>query len=312
MKVALLDKIHPILTATFKLAGWEIIDISLKSDEEAIELIPQFDGLIIRSRFKLTQEILSKTNRLKFIGRPGAGLENIDTTCCKQQNIAVFRSPEGNRDAVAEHAIGSLVSLLRYIPKSNKEVKNGIWDRINNRGEEIMGKTIGLIGYGYMGKAFAKRLSGFGAHVITYDKYLTNYGDDYAKQVSLEELKNKADILSLHTPLTDETKGLVNEKFINEFEKNIYLLNTARGQSVVLKDLVRLLKAGKVKGASLDVLEIEKTSFEDIFKDNVSKELAFLSKQENVILTPHVAGWTHQSNEKMACFLAKKIVKHFT
>lgn len=312
MKIALFDNIHPVLTSIFNKKGWEVIDISSKSDEDVIALIPEFDGLIIRSRFKLTADILAKTNKLKFIGRPGAGLENIDVAYCNQNNIKVLRSPEGNRDAVAEHAIGSLISLLRYIPKSNIEVKNGIWKRAENRGEEIMGKTVGLIGYGYMGKAFAKRLSGFGVRVIAYDKYLTNYGDEYAQEVSLAELKKQTDILSLHTPLTPETIGFVNKEFMAEFVNNIYLLNTARGQSVVLKDLVELLKSGKVKGASLDVLEVEKTSFEDIFKDNASEELLFLAQQENVILTPHVAGWTHQSNEKMGRFLAEKIVKHYT
>lgn len=311
MKVCLIDKIHPSLTDTFKSKGWTVDDIHHHSDDFVIKQMKEYDGIIIRSRFKLTADILANCINLKFIGRPGAGLENIDLSYCETNNINVFRSPEGNRDAVAEHAIGSLISLLRYIPKANNEVKSGTWNRLSNRGEEIMNKTIGIIGYGYMGEAFAKRLSSFGATVIAYDKYKSDFSDSYVKEVSLAELKATADIISLHTPLTQETKGLVNDSFIKSCSKDFWLLNTARGQSVVLSDLVQHLKTGKIKGASLDVLEIEKTSFEEVQLNQASEAINYLTQAENVILTPHVAGWTHQSNEKMARFLAEKIIAFY-
>lgn len=311
MNVCLIDKIHPSLIQTFEKKGWSVTDIHQDTDDEVIRQLPKYDGIIIRSRFKLTDSLLKTCSNLKFIGRPGAGLENIDLLFCEEKGIQVFRSPEGNRDAVAEHAVGSLISLLRYIPKSNREVKTGVWDRLSNRGEEIMGKTIGIIGYGYMGNAFAKRISSFGAKLIAYDKYKHNFSDQYVTEVDLDTLKQEADIISLHTPLTDETKGLIDDSFISSCSKSFWLLNTARGQSVVLNDLVKHLKSGKVKGASLDVLEIEKTTFEEVRLNKELDAINYLSEAENVILTPHVAGWTHQSNEKMARFLAEKIVTFY-
>ena len=204
-----------------------------------------------------------------------------------------------------------LLSLFNKINEANNQVKQGVWDRIANRGEEIMGKTIGILGYGYMGEAFAKRLQGFGAKVIAYDKYKELFNSDIVKEVSLETLFHETDILSIHTPLTNETISLVNDEFISKFKKNIYIINTARGQSLVLNDLVKNLKTGKVKGTCLDVLEIEKTSFENIFNEETSPELQYLIEAKNVILTPHVAGWTHQSNEKMSRFLGEKIISYF-
>lgn len=311
MKVLFIDHTHPILIELFEANQWTCIDGSSWTLNEIEQNLCSFDGIIIRSRFVLTKETLQKGQHLKFIGRPGAGLENIDTEFCQQNNIKVFRSPEGNSNAVAEHTIGMLLALFRNIPNANTEVKQGKWDRISNRGEELEGKTIGIIGYGYMGKAFANILKGFNVNIIAYDKYKTSFSDNWVKEVTLNELHEQTDIFSIHTPLTKETIGMYNHKFLNKFKKDIYLINTARGQSLVLKDLVNLLKNKKIKGACLDVLEVEKTTFESVFEDHKTDEIDYLSSVENVILTPHIAGWTHQSNEKMSRFLGEKIINYF-
>lgn len=311
MKVLFIDDTHPILYSIFEKKGWEVIIKNKVSKEELASELHLYQGLIVRSRFVLDKDYIAKGTNLKFIGRPGAGLENIDVEFAQKQGIKVFRSPEGNRDSVAEHSIGMLLSLFNKLQNCNTEVKNGIWDRLNNRGEELMGKTVGLIGYGVMGKAMAKRLSGFGVICIAYDKYLTNYGDKNAKAVSIEELYEKSEVVSLHTPLTEETKGMINEAYLSEFKKPFYFLNTARGQSVILDDLVKLLKNGKILGACLDVLEYEKTSFESMFSDDKTEAFEYLSNAKKVMLSPHVAGWTHQSNFKIAQFLGEKIIVEF-
>jgi D-3-phosphoglycerate dehydrogenase len=311
MKVLFIDDTHPILYSIFEEKEWEVIVKNKASKEELASELHLYQGIIVRSRFILDKEFIEKGTNLKFIGRPGAGLENIDIEFAKKQGIKVFRSPEGNRDSVAEHGIGMILSLFNKLQKCNTEVKNGIWDRLSNRGEELMGKTVGLIGYGVMGKAMAQRLSGFGVTCITYDKYLTNYGDKNAKAVSLEELYERSEVVSLHTPLTEETKGMINEDYLSKFKNPIYFLNTARGQSVVLNDLVKLLKNGEILGACLDVLEYEKTSFESMFNENKTEAFEYLANAKNVILSPHVAGWTHQSNVKIAQFLGEKITKEF-
>jgi len=275
MKVLFIDDTHPILYSIFKDKGWEVIVKNKITKEELTSELHLYDGLIVRSRFVLDKDFISKGKNLNFIGIPGAGLENIDVEFAESKGIKVFRSPEGNRDSVAEHGIGMLLMLFNKLQQANNQVKNGIWDRIANRGEEIMGKTVGLIGYGVMGKAFAQRLSGFGVNCIAYDKYLTNYGDKNAKAVSIEELYEKSDLVSLHTSLTEETKGMINESYLSKFQKPIYFLNTARGQSVVLNDLVKLLKSGKILGACLDVLEYEKTSFESMFNGNTSEAFEY-------------------------------------
>ncbi len=311
MKVLFIDDTHPILYSIFEEKGWEITVKNKATKEELATELHLYQGIIVRSRFVLDKDFIAKGTNLKFIGRPGAGLENIDVEFAESQGIKVFRSPEGNRDSVAEHGIGMILMLFNKLQNCNTEVKNGIWDRLNNRGEELMGKTVGLIGYGVMGKAMAQRLSGFGVTCIAYDKYLTNYGDNNAEQVSLEQLYERSEVVSLHTPLTEETKGMIDESYLSHFKKPFYFLNTARGQSVVLNDLVKLLKKGKILGACLDVLEYEKTSFESMFTENKTESMEYLSNADNVILSPHVAGWTHQSNIKIAQFLGEKIAKEF-
>jgi len=311
MNVLFIDETHPILSSIFEKENWKIHVKNTVSKEKLAQELEIYDGIIIRSRFRLDADFLSNAKNLKFIGRPGSGLENIDLEYCKSKNIQVFRSPEGNRDAVAEHALGMILSLFNKINSGNTEVKNGIWDRIANRGEEIMGKTVGIIGYGFMGEAFAKRLAGFGVKIIAYDKYKSNFGTKNVEEVSLEKIYENSDIFSLHTPLTEETNGMINDSFLSKFKKNIYVINTARGSSLILKDLVKNLESGKVLGACLDVLEYEKSSFETIMANKNSEEFTYLANANNVIITPHVAGWTHQSNEKMGRFLGEKIVGIF-
>ena len=310
MKIALLDDFHEIIESTLIDWGCEIIDGKDWTTSDFKKNSRILDGLIIRSRIPLDETSLKCAKNLKFIARPGAGLENIDLSYCEKNNIKVFRSPEGNRDAVAEHTIAMILMLINNIRTSDLQIRNGIWERESNRGNELKGKTFAIIGYGYMGKALSKRLSGFDLNVIAYDKYLTNYGSKLAKEVVLSEVFETADFVSLHTPLSEETIGMVNELFINRFKKPFYLINTARGQSVVLKDLVSAIKNKKILGACLDVLELESSSFEN-FDFSADKNFLSLTKMDNVIFTSHIAGWTQESKIKMASVILQKIESNF-
>ncbi len=310
-KVAFLDNVHEHLQTAFLNQGWQVDTLFDLDREELKQVIGSYDGIILRSRIKMNQDFLQYATKLRFIGRPGAGLENIDLEFCEKQGIKVFRSPEGNRDAVAEQALGMLLSLFNNLNRADAEVRKGIWRREENRGVELMGKTVGIIGYGYMGAAFAQRVRCFGVEIIAYDKYKTGFGSGFVQEVSLDTLKNQADVVSLHVPQTNETIGLVNARFLSEFKKNIYLINTARGSSVVIKDLMSAITNGKVLGACLDVLEYESTSFENIASDFPS-EFQQLLTSDKVLLSPHVAGWTHEAKLKMAEFLAQKIIHTFS
>ena len=281
------------------------------SKEEIEAKIHLYDGFIIRSRFSIDKHFLDKAKNLKFIGRVGAGLENIDCDYARTKNIELIAAPEGNRNAVGEHSLAMLLSLFNKLNKADKEVRNGKWLREENRGIELDGKTVGLIGYGNMGKSFAKKLRGFDVKVLCYD-LKNNVGDENCTQVSLKELQEKSDILSLHTPQTDLTKNMINANFINSFKKSFWLINTARGSAVVTKDLVAGLQSGKVLGAGLDVLEYEKSSFENLFSDvKMPEAFQYLIDTENVILSPHVAGWTIESKEKLAQTIIDKIKAKF-
>jgi len=282
------------------------------SKEEIENKIGEYDGVVIRSKIKFTREIIDKAKKLKFIARVGAGMENIDVTYAEGKGIKCLHAPEGNKTAVAEHAVGMLLSLMNNINRADAEVRKGKWIREGNRGEELEGKTIGIIGYGNMGSAFAKRLKGFGVSVIAFDKYKKNYSDEFAKEVSMDELFSSSDIVSLHIPLVDDTLFLVNETFIKKFKKNIYIINTSRGKCLKTDDLVKNLKNGKVIGACLDVLEYETNSFEDLDKTKLPEAFQYLSNCDKVILTPHIGGWTFQSNEKMARVLSEKILHLFS
>ncbi len=315
MKILLLDSNHPLITEQLLAKGFILEEDFTSSYDEVLQKINQYDGIIIRSRIPLDKNFLENAQNLKFIARVGAGMENIDLETAKNLGISLINSPEGNRDAVAEHVVAMLLILMNRLFIASEEVKNGIWKREENRGDELLGKTFGIIGYGNMGKATAKRLSGFGVEVIFYD-ILPNLEDEFAKQVSLEELQERADILSLHIPLDASTEYLVDENFISKMKKNFYLVNTARGKNVKTSALVDALKSGKVKAAALDVLEYEKSSFENLdtstsLSARNKEDLQFLLESNQVIVTPHIAGWTHQSKEKLAQFIVDKIVQQF-
>ncbi|WP_438969100.1 2-hydroxyacid dehydrogenase [Nonlabens sp.] len=308
MKVLHLDTNHDVLAEKLEQAGFDNHFDFTSSKENIMTAVDTYDGLIVRSRFPIDSQFLQAATNLKFIGRIGAGLENIDLNVAEELGIACYNAPEGNRNAVGEHALGMLLSLFNHLNRADKEVRSGQWRREENRGIELEGKTVGLIGYGNMGKAFAKKLSGFDCKVICYD-IKPHLGDIYAGQVSLEELQKQADVLSLHIPQTPKTIKMVNASFIGAFKKSFYLINTARGKSVVTEDLVAALKTKKILGAGLDVLEYEKRSFESLFR-NSETPTAFkeLLEVDNVLLSPHVAGWTVESKFKLAEVIANKII----
>ncbi len=303
-KCLIIDEMHPNITKLLQEIGVDPVykpDISRK---EIIAEINVYQGLIVRSKTRIDQELLQNSNNLKFIARAGAGIDNIDRSTCEKKCIAIFNAPEANRDAVGEHAIGMLLSLFNKINSGDREVRKGIWDREGNRGMEIQGKTVGIIGYGNMGSAFAMRLKGFDCKIMAYDKYKTGYGDELVEEVDLITLSDQTDILSLHIPLTADTNRMIDLEFLRKFRKNITLINTARGKIVVLKDLLIALTEGKVIAAALDVLENE-----NIKNFNPEDQAHFdeLIKNPNVLLTPHVAGWSFESYEKINRILVQKI-----
>lgn len=310
MKILHLDKNHDLLIDQLKQAGYTNHEDYISSKQEVENKINQYDGIVIRSRFKIDDTFLKAATNLKFIARVGAGLESIDLDLAAQKNIALFSAPEGNRNAVAEHTLGMILSLFNKLNIADKQVKAGQWLREANRGVELDGLTVSLIGYGNMGKAFAKKLRGFNVEVLCYD-IKEDVEDSNAEQVELEELFDKTDVLSLHTPWTPLTNKMVNKEFINKFKKPFWLINTARGKSVVTKHLVEALQNGKIKGAGLDVLEYEKLSFEKLFDGAMPPEFKQLLEMDNVILSPHVAGWTVESKEKLAQTIVDKILRHF-
>jgi D-3-phosphoglycerate dehydrogenase len=301
-----IDSNHPLLWNQLEQAGFSNHEDYQSSKEEIENRIQHYQGIVIRSRFKIDKTFLDKATNLQFIARVGAGLESIDCDYAKEKGIQLIAAPEGNRNAVGEHALGMLISLMNKLNQANQSVRDGHWIREGHRGYELEGKTVGIIGYGNMGKSFAKKLQGFDVEVICYD-ILPNIGNQNAKQVSLKELQQKADILSLHTPWTFETNKMVNREFINAFAKPFWFLNTARGKSVVTADLVEALQTGKILGAGLDVLEYEKLSFETLFESDKPAAFDYLLKAENVLLTPHIAGWTFESHEKLAQVIVDKI-----
>ncbi|MFK5972532.1 MAG: 2-hydroxyacid dehydrogenase [Flavobacteriaceae bacterium] len=311
MKVLHLDTNHPLLIRQFAELGFENDEDYTSSKIEIEDKIHTYDGIIIRSRFGIDQSFLSKAVNLKFIGRVGAGLENIDTQYAEGKNIFLAAAPEGNRNAVGEHTLGMLLSLFNKLNKADREIRIGKWDREDNRGIELDGKTVGIIGYGNMGKAFAKKLRGFDVEVLCYD-IKGGVEDENARQVGIMELHQKTNILSLHIPEILATTKMITTEFINAFHKPIWLLNTARGKCVVTKDLAAALESGKILGAGLDVLEYEKSSFENMFNEHkLPQAFQYLIQAENVLLSPHVAGWTVESKEKLAQVIVDKIKAEF-
>ncbi len=309
MKILFIDSNHPSLHQTLEKAG-HVCHLHYDwTKEEIIQNIHLYDGIIIRSKIKITKAILDKATNLKFIARAGAGMENIDVAYAESKGIKCIHAPEGNRDAVGEHALAMLLALFNNVLRADKEVREGKWLREENRGVELMGKTVGIIGYGNMGSAFAERLKGFGVKLLVYDKYKTNFGNECIQESSLERIFDEADIVSLHVPLTAETERMVYDTFINSFRNNIYIINTARGKCLNTDDLVMNLKSGKVLGACLDVLEYEMTSFETLDLTMLPEAFQYLTKSDKVILSPHIAGWTIESHRKIAMVLAEKILQ---
>ena len=312
MKILHIDTNNPSLIEKLASAGFENHEDYSSSKSDIEQKINRYHGIVLRSRFAIDKSFLKKATKLKFIARVGAGLENIDCEYALTKKIELIAAPEGNRNAVGEHALGMLLSLFNNLNKADKEVKQGVWLREENRGVELDGKTIGIIGYGNMGKSFAKKLRGFNVKVLCYD-IKPSVGDENCKQVSLKELQKKAEVLSLHTPQTSLTEKMINTSFIKSFSKNFWLINTARGKSVVTKDLVLALKSGKILGAGLDVLEYEKSSFENLFSRNLIPDaFQYLITAENVLLSPHVGGWTQESKEKLAQTIVAKIKIKFS
>lgn len=309
MRVLFADSNHSILHETLIKAGFECDLFWDKPVKDLIELLPGYDALVIRSRFKITKEVIDLCPQLKCIGRVGAGMENIDVKYAESKNIKCLCVPEGNRDAVGEHALGMLLMLLNNLKKADEEVRKGIWLRAENRGYEVKGKTIGIIGYGYMGSAFAKKLSGFECKILAYDKYKKDFGNAFVTESNVDTLFKECDIVSIHLPLTEETTYFVDAVFLEKFQKPIYLINTSRGKCLNTKDLVASIASARVLGACLDVLEYEKTSFEGIGLSEMPEPMQFLIKSKRVVLSPHIAGWTHESNYKMSLGIAEKIIR---
>ena len=307
MKILHLDTTHPFLGKELEKIGFtNYYDFkTIKSDLK----ISDFFGIIIRSRISIDKNFIDKCKNLKFIARIGSGIENIDVDYAKQKGIQVISTPEGNSNAVGEHALGMLLSILNNINSSNTEVKKGIWNRESNRGIELKNKTVGLIGYGNTGKSFAKKLNGFDVNTIFYDiKKIKK--DNYANPVSLNYLKDNSDIISLHVSMTEESIGLINKNFIESCAKPFWLINTSRGSCIIINDLVKGLKDGKVLGAGLDVIAFEKKSFEKLtVNENDQSNLNYLNSSNNVILTPHIAGWTQESKIRLVKIALEKIKK---
>ncbi len=309
MRILVIHQVHAILEQLLLSKGHKVDSIMNLSREQILNLLPQYDGLVVRSALKVDKEVIDAGSKLKFIARLGAGMEGIDSGYAATKNIILHNAPEGNRSAVGEQSVGMLLSLFNNLNKADAQVRQGIWQREANRGEEIQGKTIAIIGYGNMGSAFAEKISGFGARVIAYDKYKTGYANKFVEEVDLQTIFNEADVVSLHTPLQHDTKHMVNAEFLGSFSKKITLINTSRGSVVNTPDLVAALKKGKLKGVCLDVIEYEGMSFEAVANADDKVVFDYLKQAENVILSPHIAGWTHQSNERMARVLAEKILK---
>jgi len=307
MKILFIDTVHPLLKQELEKEN-HICDTAYNNSKSEIQqIIINYQGIIIRSRFKIDKQFIDCGSNLKFIARAGSGLENIDVDYAENKNIHCYNAADGNRQAVAEHALGMLLSLFNNLNVADQEVRNGIWEREGNRGIELARKTVAIIGYGNNGSAFAEVLKGFDIKILAYDKYLKNY----SYKSTMESIYKEADIVSLHIPLTEETTYLVDDNFINRFVKNFYLINTARGKCINTKNLVKALENKKIKGACLDVLEYEKTSFENLSKDGITSDMQYLMNAQNTILSPHVAGWTVESNVKIAEVLLNKFTSDF-
>lgn len=311
-KVFFLDSVHKTLQNRLEEKGFQCIDMTHSSKEEILDRLPEAEGIVMRSRFPMNEEMLSRAVNLEFIARSGAGMENIDESYCQERNIQLFNAPEGNRNAVGEHALGMLLSLFNKLHTGDSEVRKGIWDREGNRGVELDGRTVGIIGYGNNGSAFARKLRGFDVRVLACDKYKSGFGDDFVEEAGLELLMKESNVLSLHIPQNEETMWMVNRDFIRSFSHPFYLVNLSRGKIVRTDHLLEALDNGQILGACLDVLEFEKASFENMFDETEMPEpFAQLLGSDKVILSPHVGGWTVESYRKLSEVLADKVLQHY-
>jgi D-3-phosphoglycerate dehydrogenase len=301
--ILIVDDVHPIFMEQAEAKGYTCDYRPTIKTEEALAIIGNYAGLVIRSKFLVTKQVFDLATNLQFVARAGAGMDNIDEAYAAQKGIKLINAPEGNSDAVGEHAIGLLLSLMNNFNRGDAEIRNGKWEREGNRGYELKGKTVGIIGYGHMGHSFARKLSGFQVDVIAYDKYKTGFSDRYAREVSMEQIVKLSDVLSIHVPLTSETNGLVDDEYLFHFKKPIFLINTSRGKTAKVSSVLKAIKEGKILGAGLDVLEVEK--FPTLAEQAWYDELRLSGK---VILSPHVAGWTFDSYRKISEVMAEKLV----
>tara|TARA_B100000575_G_scaffold103313_1_gene82364 strand:- start:7535 stop:8476 length:942 start_codon:yes stop_codon:yes gene_type:complete len=311
MKILHLDKNHDSLVDELKNSGYMNVEAYKMELAEVKLIIDQFDGIIIRSRFKIDSDFLKNGRKIKFIARVGSGIENIDVQYLKKRGIKLISAPEGNSNAVGEHAVGLILSLLNKLNLANDSVKNKLWIRDKFRGHEIENKTIGIIGYGNTGRSLAKKLTGFNVKEIIFFDIINKTKDSIARQVSIEELQKKSNILSIHTPQNKLSIGMINKDFIQKMKNPFWLINTARGSAIKTKDLIYGIQNGKILGAGLDVLEYEKKTFENTFDDKIDQDFFDLIKNEKIILTPHIAGWTYESHSKLAKIIVQKIQKDF-
>ena len=311
MKILIVDDVHPILMERLEEQGHTTDYQPDIQPKEVIQQIPDYEGMVIRSKMQVDGDLINRAAKLKVIARMGSGMENIDIDLAHSRGIVCLNAPEGNKDAVGEHALGLLLGMINRIPPANNQVKQGIWNREANRGTELKGKTVGIIGYGNTGSAFAEKIQGLGVNILAYDKYKFDYGSPLVRECRMEKLYEETDILSLHVPLTPETKHLVNHTFISRFRKPLVLINTSRGGVVCTQDLVSSLSNGKIQAAALDVLEYESSSFESLHQSNdLPRYFRDLANMEQVVLTPHVAGWTHESYRKLSEITAIKMLSH--
>lgn len=306
MRILVADEMHPSLMPMLRRRGFEVTYRPDITRAQLLNDIGPYEGLFIRSKTTLDEDFLVHATRLRFVGRAGAGLDQIDVPAMVRRGIHLMNAPEGNRDAVAEHAVGLLLGLLNHLSRADQQVRQGIWQREANRGTEIGGKTVGIVGYGNTGQAFARRLRGFGCRVLAHDPYLAQWPNRAARPVPMDDLFARADVVSLHVPLTDQTRGLVNHTWLAQFQKPIYLLNTARGEVVNHADLLEALKYGRVRGAGLDVLENEKL---DRLTAPQRATFEALAKLDAVLFSPHVAGWTHESYRRINRVLVTKLTQ---
>ncbi len=304
MKVLIIDDVSSLLTEGLEKIGYQVTYLPAINRSEILQIIAPFEVLVVRTKTLIDKEIFEAAPNLKIIARAGSGLDNIDLDLANQKGIYCFNAGQANADAVGEHTLGMLLSLMRNLAKADFEVRNKIWDREGNRGYELNGKTVGIIGFGNTGKAFAKKLAGFDMKVLAYDKYLKNYSNKNAQEATLEQIFEESDILSLHVPLTSETKNWVNASFFTQFKKNIYLLNMCRGEVVNTHETIDYLINMKIKGACFDVLENEKINN---LSNQQQKDFDYLINNKKVVLSPHIAGWTFESYEKIAQSILLKL-----